>query len=210
MIKGQRSILDSLPIRGDERVLDVGVGAGDAREYFISKGCNVTSTTSKGIKDKPSVFIKDLEPDKEKQIIPTGMYSLPFSDGMFDVVWCSHVLEHLLDVKTALKELRRVLKVDGWFFVSVPPYYPTFSPGHYNLWDMARLIYVLGVSGFDTKNGHYAEIGYNLVACVKRSEEVLGEMEGSLRRNYKRIFPCKIVKGKRMKSCNIRWPAKRQ
>lgn len=34
--------------------------------------------------------------------------ALPFEDGEFDTVICTHVLEHVLDLRTSLSELRRV------------------------------------------------------------------------------------------------------
>ena len=34
--------------------------------------------------------------------------ALPFEDGAFDTVVCTHVLEHILDFGKALSELRRV------------------------------------------------------------------------------------------------------
>ena len=38
----------------------------------------------------------------------------------FDCIFCSHVLEHILDDKKAMKELYRVLKNDGWAILLVP------------------------------------------------------------------------------------------
>jgi SAM-dependent methyltransferase len=35
---------------------------------------------------------------------------LPFEDGAFDTVICTHVLEHILDFRRALSELRRIAK----------------------------------------------------------------------------------------------------
>jgi len=43
-----------------------------------------------------------------------------FADDTFDVIVCSHVLEHVLDDKKALSELFRVLKPGGWAVLQVP------------------------------------------------------------------------------------------
>ena len=45
---------------------------------------------------------------------------LPFPEQRFDVVVCSHVLEHVDDDAKALREIFRVLKYDGWALVQTP------------------------------------------------------------------------------------------
>jgi SAM-dependent methyltransferase len=46
--------------------------------------------------------------------------ALPFDDGSFDRILCSHVLEHVADDRRALVELRRVLRPGGWGIVMAP------------------------------------------------------------------------------------------
>ncbi len=43
-----------------------------------------------------------------------------FDDNHFDVIFCSHVLEHVPDDRTAMRELLRVLKPGGWAILQVP------------------------------------------------------------------------------------------
>ncbi|MEY3989554.1 MAG: hypothetical protein RI985_635 [Chloroflexota bacterium] len=43
-----------------------------------------------------------------------------FADASFDLLICSHVLEHIPDDRKALRELYRVLKRGGWGIVMVP------------------------------------------------------------------------------------------
>ncbi|HXE61474.1 MAG TPA: class I SAM-dependent methyltransferase [Gemmatimonadaceae bacterium] len=45
---------------------------------------------------------------------------IPHRDDSFDVVYCSHVLEHVTDDRRAMAEMRRVLKRDGWAMILVP------------------------------------------------------------------------------------------
>lgn len=45
---------------------------------------------------------------------------LPFPDDSFDVIYCSHVLEHVPDDAAAMAELRRVLRPAGWGILQVP------------------------------------------------------------------------------------------
>lgn len=46
--------------------------------------------------------------------------NIPYPDETFDIIYCSHVLEHIPDDKKALRELNRVLKNNGWAIILVP------------------------------------------------------------------------------------------
>ena len=46
--------------------------------------------------------------------------AMPFDEGAFDAILCSHVLEHVPDDRAAMSELQRVLRPDGWALVLVP------------------------------------------------------------------------------------------
>lgn len=43
-----------------------------------------------------------------------------FADETFDIVYCSHVLEHVPDDRKAMREFRRVMKPQGWAILLVP------------------------------------------------------------------------------------------
>jgi Methyltransferase domain len=45
---------------------------------------------------------------------------IQYPDESFDVIYCSHVLEHVPDDRRAMRELHRVLKNDGWAMLLVP------------------------------------------------------------------------------------------
>ena len=45
---------------------------------------------------------------------------LPYSDQSFDVIYASHVLEHIPDDRLAMRELLRVMKPCGWAILQVP------------------------------------------------------------------------------------------
>jgi len=49
-----------------------------------------------------------------------------YADNMFDVIICSHVLEHVPDDHSAIKELFRVLKKNGTAFILVPIFYDLY------------------------------------------------------------------------------------
>lgn len=43
-----------------------------------------------------------------------------FEDNLFDVIICSHVLEHIVDDRKAMRELSRVLRPKGFAILQVP------------------------------------------------------------------------------------------
>lgn len=55
-------------------------------------------------------------------VVQGSIESLPFKDGSFDFVFALDVLEHLPDDRPALCEIKRVLRVDGIAFITVPAF----------------------------------------------------------------------------------------
>ncbi len=71
-----------------------------------------------GTRDNLDVVTADLDyPHVDVNLDITG---LPMRDGTFDVVICSHVLEHVPDDAAAMREIHRVLKPGGWAVLMVP------------------------------------------------------------------------------------------
>lgn len=52
--------------------------------------------------------------------VKADILDLPFEDENFDVIFCNHVLEHIIDDKKAMSELYRVMKKGGWGILQVP------------------------------------------------------------------------------------------
>ncbi len=53
-------------------------------------------------------------------MVQLDVTDLQFKDGWFDIVMCSHVLEHVDDSDQAMRELFRVLKPGGWGILDAP------------------------------------------------------------------------------------------
>jgi 2-polyprenyl-6-hydroxyphenyl methylase/3-demethylubiquinone-9 3-methyltransferase len=105
------------PIVGDWRgkaVLDLGCGGGFMAEALTERGATVT-----GIDPSEAAIAaarrhaeaNDLEIDYRV----SGGERLPFANGVFDIVVCVDVLEHVEDLKRVLTEIRRVLRPNGVF-----------------------------------------------------------------------------------------------
>lgn len=52
--------------------------------------------------------------------VKADICKLPFAANTFDVILCNHVLEHIPDDTSAMKELYRVLKPGGWGVFQIP------------------------------------------------------------------------------------------
>lgn len=58
--------------------------------------------------------------------LQSDLTCLPFEDGSFDIFIANHVLEHVLDLSTCLREIARVL-APGGFAVLQTPYSPVLT-----------------------------------------------------------------------------------
>lgn len=101
---------------------------------FLDVGCGAGYAMFRASKDKIcQVFGVDPEPgahgvgrfinekvEQQVTIIKGSAESLPFEDNTFDVVFSSHVLEHVTNENNALKEMSRVLKPTGKLIIGMP------------------------------------------------------------------------------------------
>lgn len=65
----------------------------------------------------------DIDPSRYRHIAnmqPADLTAMPFPDDAFDIVVCSHVLEHVPDDAKAMREIRRILKPGGHAILLTP------------------------------------------------------------------------------------------
>jgi len=55
-----------------------------------------------------------------KAMVKMDIMNIQYEKEIFDIIYCSHVLEHVSDDRKAMRELFRVLKRDGWAILNVP------------------------------------------------------------------------------------------
>lgn len=53
-------------------------------------------------------------------MVKMDITNITYEDNQFDVILCSHVLEHIPDEHKAISELLRILKPSGWAILQVP------------------------------------------------------------------------------------------
>jgi ubiquinone/menaquinone biosynthesis C-methylase UbiE len=101
-------------------ILDIGSGNGQISEYFHK--------TNKQF----AIDIVDVRTRKESDLKFTLGLSenLPFKPDGFDIVLSHHVIEHVDDQITHLKEIHRVLKPSGLCYLATPNKSSPFMAGH--------------------------------------------------------------------------------
>jgi len=55
-----------------------------------------------------------------RAMVRMDITDIQYPGSHFDVIYCSHVLEHVPDDRAAMREFARVLKPDGWSVLLVP------------------------------------------------------------------------------------------
>ncbi len=53
-------------------------------------------------------------------MIKVDITDMPYKNNSFDVILCSHVLEHIVEDQKAIGELFRILKMGGWAIIQSP------------------------------------------------------------------------------------------
>jgi SAM-dependent methyltransferase len=163
-------LLDAIAIPPNSKILDIGAGSGVLTNHLKAKGYDVVPI---GIATE-SYIAEFNYPDAQEM----NVEKLMFTDGYFDAVLCSHILEHVENIGLALNEIWRILKPSGWLFCFVPPYCEKLLGGHIiGGWNIGQLIYLLAQYGFDTRNGHYYQAGccieyHNVCAYVQKTDKL--------------------------------------
>lgn len=127
-------LFDRFVIPANADVLEVGCGPGTvwkSNAYRVPEGWRLTltdfsegmiETAKANLREGPSAVFKVAD-----------VQDLPFTDDSFDAVMAHHMLYHATDKKSALSEIRRVLRQDGVFYAA------TNGPKHLRqLWDLIK------------------------------------------------------------------------
>ncbi len=96
-------------------VLDVGCGAGDNASILYKNGLTIDGITlSSAEADHAKPYCRQLFVHNLEQGLPE------ISNDLYDIVLCSHVLEHICFPTRLLNDLHRVLKPEGTLIIALP------------------------------------------------------------------------------------------
>jgi 2-polyprenyl-3-methyl-5-hydroxy-6-metoxy-1,4-benzoquinol methylase len=118
-LKNKLNLINSLqPDKG--KILDIGAGTGDFLSVAKQNGWQIIGV-------EPSDKAKAIALKKE---VAFAEDTAQLEDHSFDVISMWHVLEHVPDLDSQIKELKRLLKPNGSLIVAVPNF-KSFDAKHY-------------------------------------------------------------------------------
>lgn len=104
-------------ITRDSKILDIAGGYGELAQLLVNRGFR-------------DVTVLEWKPECVQAIRNAGMAAiegnllqLPAEQAAYDLVICSHTLEHFVDVDTAMEKLKALVKPDGYVYLEVPDLY---------------------------------------------------------------------------------------
>lgn len=150
-------------------ILDIGCGPGGVLanlSYMYRAGNAIGITVPEDLKNKfyPNISLLDIR--------YTG-YDKP-TEGKFDLVVMSHVLEHFLDPFQALINARSNMKSNGLLYIEVPSFdwvemrsNPMFCPVHISYFSKNKLLDILHFLGFEIIKVKESKYWGNIKVLVK-------------------------------------------
>ena len=128
----ERTFARFLPYAGRENAVCPGCGAAERHRLLWLWLCEEDrlrgrvlafgpdDATDERLRHLSRVKYTSSDIDGTQAMVAADITQLPFDDDTYDVILCSHVLEHVEDEQRALAELKRVLKPGGWAAIMVP------------------------------------------------------------------------------------------
>lgn len=96
-------------------LLDLGCGPATFSKVLAEKGFRVYGVD---YSEEMIEIAKKRTPGLKIDFKTADIYNLPFSDNFFDIVICLGVFQHLEEPKKAVREIKRVLRKDGFLAIT--------------------------------------------------------------------------------------------
>jgi SAM-dependent methyltransferase len=183
--KRARALASSLECYGTRRrMLDVGFGAGTMLRAFAER-----SWQAYGI-EASQAAVQQARDAGLGHVSQGDFLAAPFSDGFFDVLVMTELIEHLPDPRPFLQQARRLLRPGGVLYLTTPhgnglsarvlglAWSVVAPPEHLNLFSVASLRTLLAQAGFaparwNVEGGNPLELLHHLRA--RKSGEARSE-----------------------------------
>lgn len=145
------------------KVLDCGAGEGSVILHLQQKKF-AREMYAIDISDSALCQIKKRNISGLKEALKFDGYNIPYADNFFDLVYCSHVMEHVEHPRILLRELKRVSKS---IIFEIPLDYSVnadrsikhfLSYGHINIFTPTTFRFLLKSEGFMLKDEFYSNM----------------------------------------------------
>ncbi len=146
-----------------EKVLEYGAGEGSLLQHLNAQP-HIKELYALEISDSGIEKIKQRELPKLKEVRKFDGYNTGYSDNEFDLVYCSHVIEHVEFPRLLLREIKRISKCQVF---EVPLDYSRnvdnqmdhfLNYGHINIYTPSLFRFLLKSEGF--------AVNKSLVSCI--------------------------------------------
>ena len=104
-------IVRTTGLSDSSKVLDVGCGISTVLHFVPGRRF--------GIDPLADEYVRIYDYPRDITIKKSQGERIPFAESFFDVVFCTNVLDHVVEPHAVLAEVRRVLKPDGHFVLTV-------------------------------------------------------------------------------------------
>lgn len=156
---GLHGLLRLLGAHDFSSVLDIGAGAGEHKRLLELFGKQVYSV------------------DILKSADYVGDFMEVELDRKFDLIWCSHVLEHQRNIGLFLDRIFNALPDNGILAIIVPTHpREVMISGHLSSWSIPLLCYNLIMAGFDCREAEIMDT-YELSLIVRKRAAVHDERD---------------------------------
>lgn len=208
---------DHIRLQVGDRLLDLGCGEG---RHTIS-ACMARDLDAVGV----DLSLQDLKVTRQRfqeldtpeshqknlLVLAADGARLPFSDGSFDKVICSEVLEHIPDYREVITEIHRVLKAGGLLGLSVPRFFPEWvcwrlsdeyhqvEGGHIRIFNAGHLRDDVERAGFVFYRKHHAHslhVPYWWLKCLLWRGD--GELQASIVNRYHQFLTWDLMAAPRI------------
>lgn len=111
--KRNKALVDYAGIGPGDRILDIGSGPGAALEAAVAAGAEFVA----GVDPSPSMVARASKRVPSAEVKEGSVEDLPFGDEEFSAVWSIATFHHWADREAGLREMLRVLKPGGAFYL---------------------------------------------------------------------------------------------